>query len=223
MLRKKTIEKPTLELLRKLMADPSLGDFFLVGGTALALQIGHRVSIDIDLFTTKDFDENGMLTKLEKHYNFNQTYQDKNTLKGEIDGIKVDMISHAYPLIKPLVVNEDIRMASLNDIAAMKLNAITGNGTRIKDFIDVAYLSSTLTFSEMVNAYEAKYALRNAVMTLKAVNFYDDIDLQEKVHVLDKNYKWERVKTRLNKITMEPKRKFPALQKENNRSLRMSL
>lgn len=89
------------------MADPSLSDFFLVGGTALALQIGHRVSIDIDLFTIKDFDENGMLTTLEKQYNFNQTYQDKNTLKGEIDGIKVDLISHAYPSIKPLVVNED--------------------------------------------------------------------------------------------------------------------
>lgn len=103
-------------------------------------------------------------------------------------------------------------MASLNDIAAMKLNAIIGNGTRIKDFIDIAYLSDTLSFSEMVNAYAAKYASRNAVMTLKAVNFYDDIDLKEKVHVLDKNYKWELIKTRLNKITMEPKKIFPSLQ-----------
>ncbi|MCX8492033.1 MAG: nucleotidyl transferase AbiEii/AbiGii toxin family protein [Cyclobacteriaceae bacterium] len=223
MLRKETIDKPTLGLLKKLMDEPSLKDFFLVGGTALALQIGHRISVDIDLFTVKDFDENNMLTKLEKQYSFSQTYQDKNTLKGEIEGIKVDLITHSYPLVTPLLVIEDIRMATVIDIAAMKLNAITGNGTRIKDFIDIAYLSSSLTFSEMVKAYEAKYAARNAVMTLKAVNFYDDIDFSEKVQVLDKKYKWERVKSRLDKITMEPKKLFPSLQTENKIRLGMSL
>jgi Nucleotidyl transferase AbiEii toxin, Type IV TA system len=211
MLRKETISKPTLELLKMLMQDQSLKDFFLVGGTALSLQIGHRISIDIDLFNTKEFDENSMLNKLEAQYSFSQLYQDKNTLKGEVDGIKVDLISHTYPLIKPLVVIDGIRMASLNDIAAMKLNAISGNGTRIKDFIDIAYLSSSLTFAEMVNSYEQKYALRNAVMAIKAVNYYEDIELTTKVQVLDKNFKWENIKSRLDKMTIAPKQLFPHL------------
>lgn len=178
MLRKETISKPTLELLKILMQDQSLKSFFLVGGTALSLQIGHRISIDIDLFNTNEFDENSLLNKLEAQYNFGQLYQGRNTLKGEVDGIKVDLLSHIYPLIKPLVVMDGIRMASLSDIAAMKLNAITGNGTRIKDFIDIAYLSSSLTFAEMVSAYEQKYASRNTVMAIKAVNYYEDIDYQ---------------------------------------------
>jgi hypothetical protein len=211
MLRKETISKPTLDLLKILMQDQSLKDFFLVGGTALSLQIGHRISIDIDLFNTKEFDENSMLNKLETQYSFSQLYQDKNTLKGEVDGIKVDLISHTYPLIKPLVVIDGIRMASLNDIAAMKLNAISGNGTRIKDFIDIAYLSSSLTFAEMVNSYEQKYALRNAVMAIKAVNYYEDIELTTKVQVLDKSYKWENIKSRLDKMTIAPKQLFPHL------------
>jgi hypothetical protein len=214
MLRKETISKPILELLKMLMQDPSLKDFFLVGGTALSLQIGHRISIDIDLFNINEFDENSLLSKMEAQYNFGQLYQDKNTLKGEVDGIKVDLLSHTYPLIKPLVVMDGIRMASLSDIAAMKLNAITGNGTRIKDFIDIAYLSSSLTFAEMVSAYEQKYASRNSVMAIKAVNYYEDIELTTKVQVLDKNYRWENIKSRLDKMTIAPKQLFPHLQKK---------
>ncbi len=223
MLHKETVSGPTLELLKKLLQDQLVRDFFLVGGTALALQIGHRISEDIDLFTTRDFDENSMLVKLEKQYGFKLDYQDKNTLKGMIGSVKVDLICHSYPLVKPLMVIEGTRMASLEDIAAMKLNAISGNGTRKKDFIDVAYLSSSITFSEMIGAYEKKYASRNTVMVTKAVNYYEDIDLKAKVQVLDKGYRWENITSRLDKITLEPKKLFPTLQMQNNKGMGMEL
>lgn len=186
------------------MQDDLFKDFFLVGGTALALQIGHRLSIDIDLFSMNSFDEENMLSTIEDKYNFILDYRRKNTLKGEIAVVKVDFITHNYPLVKPLLVIGDVRMGSLEDIAAMKLNAISGSGTRIKDFIDIAYLSTKLTLSEMVDAYEDKYASRNPAMVVKALDYHADIDFNEKVDMLDSNYKWKNIETRLKQMTMHP-------------------
>jgi hypothetical protein len=208
MLRKETISQSTLELLKTLMGDQLLGNFFLVGGTALALQIGHRISIDLDLFTQASFNENEVLSYLEERYQFQMDFQAKNTLKGSINGVKVDLITHNYPLVKPLIKTEDIRMASLEDIAAMKLNAITGNGTRLKDFIDVAYLSSFLSLSQMIDAYAEKYASRNPTMTIKALDYHNDINFDEPIEMLDSKYKWDPIKDRLGKMTMNPSKLF---------------
>lgn len=149
MLHKETVSATTLGLLKTLMEDKLLEDFFLVGGTALSLQIGHRISMDLDLLTQTSFDNNAILSNLEEHYKLQTDFQARNILKGSIDGIKVDLITHNYPLVRSLIRMEGIRMAAPEDIAAMKLNAITGNGTRLKDFIDIAYLSSLLTLSQM--------------------------------------------------------------------------
>lgn len=186
------------------MQDDLFKDFFLVGGTALALQIGHRLSIDIDFFSMNSFDEEGVLSSIEDKYNFQLDYRSKNTLKGEIAGVKVDFITHNYPLVKPLLIVGGVRMASLEDIAAMKLNAISGNGTRLKDFIDVAYLSTKLSLSEIVDAYEKKYASRNPAMVIKALDYHSDIDFKEKVDMLDSNYKWKNIETRLKQMTNHP-------------------
>ncbi|MDP9082106.1 MAG: nucleotidyl transferase AbiEii/AbiGii toxin family protein [Bacteroidota bacterium] len=101
MLQKQTVSPGTLELLISLMKDEELWEFFLVGGTALSLQIGHRVSIDLDLFSINPFDENLLLAYLESTCKFQLDYQSKNTLKGQINGVKVDFITHSYPLVYP--------------------------------------------------------------------------------------------------------------------------
>jgi hypothetical protein len=132
--------------------------------------LGNRISIDLDLFSNSSFDVESMLSSLENNYQFKLDYESKNTLKGEIDGIKVDFITHSYSLVRPLILSEEIRMASLEDISAMKLNAIAGNGTRLKDFIDLAYLSTKLSLAEMVNAYEQKYASHNPTIVIKALD-----------------------------------------------------
>ncbi|GAC1313906.1 MAG: hypothetical protein NVSMB24_37810 [Mucilaginibacter sp.] len=190
------------------MQDDFLKDFFLVGGTALALQIGHRISVDIDLFSVDGFDKDEMLAYLEDHYSFRLDYENRNTLKGEINGIKVDLITHAYPLIKPLIIEEGIRMTSPEDISAMKLNAISGNGTRLKDFIDIAYLSSLLTLTEMVEAYEAKYSSRNPAMVVKALDYHKDINFDEKIQMINGSYNWKNIEARLNKMTLQPRKLF---------------
>ncbi len=204
MLHQETVDKLTLELLKNLQKDLVFRDFFLVRGTALSLQIGHRKSIDLDLFNLQPFDVDEILTHLEKTYQFILDYQSKNSLKGEINGIKVDLISHQYPLTKQLIEIEDIRMASIEDIAAMKLNAIVVNGTRLKDFIDLAFLSSYLSLNKMLAAYEFKYQTRNLVLVLKSINYFTDINFKEPIQLINKVYDWEVVKHRLIQMVLKP-------------------
>jgi len=216
MLHKETVGKGTLELLKALMNDPLLDDFFLVGGTALSLQIGHRKSIDLDLFSLSDFDENALLEAMENKYGFYMDFQSKNTLKGQVSGIKVDFITHKYPLVHPLLLIDDVRMAGLSDIAAMKLNAIAGNGTRAKDFIDIAYLSSFLTTKQIVDAYQNKYSTRNPVMAIKSMVYHRVVDFAEPVEMMDENYSWNGIEKRLNEMLDAPESLFKPLSKQKN-------
>jgi hypothetical protein len=211
MLYKETVSPTTLELLNKLIAEPLLKDFFLVGGTALSLQIGHRMSIDLDLFTTSEFDENALLESMETNYGFQLDYQQKNTLKGRIDDVKVDLIAHRYPLLENLITEDGVRMAGLKDIGAMKINAITGNGTRVKDYIDIAYLSSHLTSIELLEAYQGKYVNRNPLMAIKSLVYHQDIDFSDPVEMIEENYSWQFIKTRLDQMLEEPEILFEPL------------
>jgi len=104
MLQEKTIEARTLELLIRLMQDEALDSFFLVGGTALALQIGHRKSIDLDLFRFSSFDTIPVFEFLADKYRFEAEFQTKDTLRGSIEGVKIDLLTHPYPLVEELIM-----------------------------------------------------------------------------------------------------------------------
>ena len=97
MLHTSAVEARTLDLIKLLMADAGLKDFFTVGGTALSLQIGHRISIDIDLFTEKDFNAVSLRQYLELHHQMTDAKTIVNGIFGFIDNIKIDMIAHKYP------------------------------------------------------------------------------------------------------------------------------
>ena len=91
------------------------------------------------------------------NYKFELDFIAKNTVKGEINGIQIDCIAHQYAWINKYNTEGNLRLAGFAAIAAMKLNAIAGNGTRIKDFIDIAFLSAKMSFNKMLEAYELKY------------------------------------------------------------------
>ncbi len=93
----------TLSLLRQIQQDDFFDDFFLVGGTALALQIDHRLSIDLDFFSLQPFDNQQLEAHLSEQYGFQTDYVATNTLKGFVQNVKVDFLTHAYPLVKPLI------------------------------------------------------------------------------------------------------------------------
>ena len=207
MLYKSTVESKTFELLNRLMGDEKFNDFHLAGGTALALQTGHRRSIDLDLFSIADFDFNDVNQYLTANYNFSVSFSEKNTLKGFIEGIKIDFLTHAYPFVAPIVTEENVRLYSMSDIAAMKLNAIINNGTRVKDFVDIAWLSSVMPLSEMLDAFVAKYQ-SNYVIALKSLLYFDDIDFNEPVQMADGKFQWKEISKRLEMMCKEPKQTF---------------
>lgn len=209
MLHKETVSREMWELLQKLMKDEMLKDFSLVGGTALSLKIGHRISIDIDLFTTKGFDEMALLKHLANKYPevlirdmFN------NTILLDIDKIKVDILSHQYPWQKPVETKEGIRLASLEDIGAMKLHAIFQNGTRIKDFIDMHFLLEHHPLRTYLEAYQNKYG-GNPAMSTYALLYHKNIDHEVKVKMLKgKEADMEKIGERLKKAVLNPSLKF---------------
>lgn len=176
MLHKETVEPATLDLIKKLQADPELAGFQMAGGTALALMIGHRISIDIDLFSQKEFDAEALSVHLDKNYGFSLQFIHRNTLKGFIEDVFVDILTHPYTLVGELIHVDGITLMSKQDIAAMKVNAIAGNGTRAKDFVDVYFLLKEFTMKEIIGFYGAKYAQHNTFHALKSLTFFDDID-----------------------------------------------
>ncbi len=194
----------TLELLLNLQADPQLSQYFLVGGTSLALQIGHRLSIDLDLFSVTPFEVEPLQNYLIGKYNFELDKLGINTLIGSISGIKTDFITHAYPIVKPLLLEENLRLASLTDIAAMKLNAISHSGQRLKDFVDVYYLLEIMPLSLMLDAYEAKYPHSNPAIPLKAVVYFDDIDFGADAPLMVKEMTIPDMKKRLINAVKKP-------------------
>lgn len=201
MLYKETIDIKTLRLLVELQKEPMLQSFNLVGGTALALHLGHRKSVDLDFFTSESFDLNEIRSLLIEKYDFKVFYARSQTLKGFINGIKIDFIRFNYPHLFPCDVIEDIRIESIPDIIAMKLLSITDNGSRMKDFVDIAYLSSYYSLDEMLEFYVRKIPNTNKVMPLKALTYFNDIDFNESVVMMNSDYDWEKIAERLTKMT----------------------
>jgi predicted nucleotidyltransferase component of viral defense system len=208
MLQKETVEPRTLELLRELQREPLLKNFNLVGGTALALRLGHRKSIDLDLFTKEEFDLEEVKEMLIEKYDLKVSYERKQTLKGFINNVMIDCIRFDYPHLYEPDIIEDIRLESIPDIIAMKLSAIAQNGTRIKDFIDIATLSVCYSFNDMLDFYTKKFPNANVIMPIKAINFFDEIDFNESVVMLNGTFNWKKIEKRLKDMANNPNKKF---------------
>jgi len=207
MLQKQAVPKKLLELLIELEKIPELNSFHLAGGTALALQMGHRKSIDIDLFTTEIFDENSIIEIFTSKFKEIKILSlSKNSVNCVINGIKVDVIRHNYPYLENYLEEENIRMFSLADIAAMKLNAIAGNGSRVKDFIDVYFLLDKFSLEQMLKFYSKKYSQMEPLFVIKSIIYFDDIDEStwKAVKLLNKeNLTFSKIKRKLEKAVSE--------------------
>ncbi|MBN2246873.1 MAG: nucleotidyl transferase AbiEii/AbiGii toxin family protein [Candidatus Aminicenantes bacterium] len=204
MLYREVINEKVFELILSLQEDSVLQEFFLVGGTGLALQIGHRKSNDIDMFTIKDFDQERVLERVEQEFNFRLDYSEKNTLKGFIGDVKVDFLSHKYRLIDPVQVIEQIRLASVHDISAMKINAISNDGTRVKDFIDLYFLLQDYRLDRLLENYSFKYEMRNPLHALKSLNYFEDADLGGWPELVrEKEITWEQIKQTIDNACIQ--------------------
>jgi len=183
------------------MRDEKLSDFILAGGTNLALQMGHRKSVDLDLFTYKQFETAALIDHLIKQYNIQiEVRKEKNTIIGYIAGVKVDMVAHIYPPLQSPIIDEEVRMYSLIDIACMKLVAISDNGTRLKDFVDIAYLSTKMSLSQMLKGYGVKYQNTSPMHAAKGLSFFGDINFDTQIDLCCGNpFNWKKIEQRIGR------------------------
>ena len=195
MLHYETVDPKTLELLIGLQKIELFKDLRLVGGTSLSLQIGHRVSVDIDLFGKIDIDILEIDQALSVLGNVQKIKDSKHIHIYVINGVKVDIVNYPYPWISELLIEDNIKLASKKDIAAMKLAAVTGRGTK-KDLYDIYFLLQEFSLEEMLALYESKYLDGSVFMVLKSLAYFDDAETDEKPVML-KDISWNKVKQKI--------------------------
>lgn len=193
MLQQQAVAPGTLRLLETICSIPELSGFNLVGGTALALQIGHRISVDLDFFGDRYFSTEEILDLLADEKPVSIISQHKNILILNVQAVKVDFVNYRYPLIsKPITVGA-IRLASTPDIAAMKLAAIAGRG-RKRDFYDLYFLLREFSMKQMIDFYNQKYYDGSEMMIARSLTFFDDADTDEGPRMLSNTISWEEIK-----------------------------
>jgi hypothetical protein len=195
MLQTQAVNKELLELLKKIMQSVVFDDFILVGGTGLALQIGHRESVDIDMFGNCEIDEELFAQTLRSFGSFEVIKKSERIFICSINGIRVDLVNYSYPLLIDYVTVEGLRIASKEDIAAMKLNAIAGRGKR-KDFIDLYFLLNLFSLDEMIGFYLRKYFDGSKFQVIKSLIWFSDAET-ELAPVIFGNFDWEACKARI--------------------------
>ena len=199
MLQYKTIEPGTLQLLKSLQALPLLQGLRLVGGTALALQLGHRKSVDLDLFG--DFSEEGIEIRdtLEEQFSVSVIKESKNIKIYQVDGIKVDLVNYSrYPWIDNPIEEDGITLAGIKDIAAMKVAAIIGRGTK-KDFIDMNRLLQIYSLKEILDMYMQKYPDGSLFIAMKSLSYFEDAESDPMPFMFDST-EWDTVKANIREV-----------------------
>lgn len=200
MLHISTVDTHTLELLSSLQQLPELADTRLVGGTSLALQLGHRRSIDIDLFGRVDTDNQFLSENLCTMGHVTPRYSTTNIHAFTIDHVMVDIVNYHYPWLNPPIIEDGIRLASIEDIAAMKVTAIVGRGTK-KDFVDMAFLLEQMSLSDILGCYQQKFADGSLFMALKSLLYFDDAEPMPMPQMLVPK-SWEEVKDAITKAVV---------------------
>jgi Nucleotidyl transferase AbiEii toxin, Type IV TA system len=167
--------------------------FYLAWGTALALIYGHRESEDFDFFTGVDFDPQILFDFCIEHFTGRsvvQTLISENTLWITVDDVKLSFFTLSRPLLEPLIITEYLDIASLRDIAAMKMGAIQGRATE-KDYIDLAHMLDTLSIADLLSAFREKYGdIISESILLKSLVYFDDV-IPAPIRILDQRYTWE--------------------------------
>ncbi len=172
---------------------------YLAGGTALALQLGHRMSQDLDFFTPDEFDERIMSSELSRLPEFTEESLGRRTVLGKIGPTKFSIFYYKTKLLDPLEHFEGINILQSRDIAAMKLHAITQRGVR-RDFVDLYFLAKQYSLEEMFGFYNQKYGILEDKLyhILKGMNYFVEADIDSMPKMLIKT-DWPEIKDFFNR------------------------
>jgi predicted nucleotidyltransferase component of viral defense system len=189
-----TINEKTKSVLAKIAELDFINDFYLAGGTALAIQLGHRASIDLDFFSSKKFSVQSLKSQLSRAGNLAVDYEDEDTLNGMLDEVKISFFHYGYDQIFNLIGYEGIFLASERDIAAMKIDTISSRGSK-KDFVDVYFLLKKYSLDQLFGFFEKKYEnIRyNKLHILKSLVYFEDAD-SDPDPLLLVDFDWEESK-----------------------------
>jgi len=172
-----------------------LDNAYLAGGTACAVQLGHRISVDLDFFTPEEFDAKELIKSLKKIGEFEVEEQSWGTILGKIQGVKFSIFVYKYPVLFPYKSIFNINLLDVRDISAMKINAIETRGIK-RDFIDLYFICQNgITLSDVLSFYDRKYGRlsSNIIHIQKSLVYFVDAEVSEMPNML-KKVKWEEVK-----------------------------
>ena len=173
--------------------------FYLAGGTALALQFGHRISVDLDFFSQDSFSVSMLVEKLNNLGDLKIEDQSEDTFNGFLDGVKISFFYYPYPLLFDVKDYEGVSLADERDISAMKIQAISGRGSK-KDFIDLFVLLKKYAIEEILNFFHEKYKKfnYNKLHIIKSLNYFFNADNDPDPKMLIKD-NWNEVKKIIEK------------------------
>jgi hypothetical protein len=187
------------DILEVLAETQWISSFFMVGGTALALQIGHRRSVDFDFFS-KDYIKNREITsRLSALGTFELFSEAENTVNGSLNGVRVSFFKYDYSLLEDFIIYKNVKIAGKLDIALMKLEAISGRGSK-KDFVDLYFLLDRYELSELFLVYKKKFgeAISNNYHLLKSLVYFEDAE-REAMPVMRQKISWMQVKEKIKR------------------------
>lgn len=185
--------------------------FYLAGGTALALQLGHRDSIDFDFFSPNSFSTEDLFKNIQKKFSehpITKTQEEKDSLTLIIDNeIKISFFAYPYKLIKTLLDEDNFMMATIEDIGAMKLSAITSRSS-LKDYVDLYFILHRISLESLLKIAKQKFPTIDTNPILKSLVYFEDIEEEpilfqnncDTSFALIKTYLVEAVKGYLSKI-----------------------
>lgn len=207
MLQKNAVEPNTLELLRKICTLNSLSDFALGGGTNLALRLKHRLSIDLDFFTNKEFN-NAIIFQALSHVfpTAELLFEQNQTMMFSINGIKVDFILYPFEWFHAFEFIEKARLISVEDIIPMKLQALSNRFSK-KDFWDIAFLLNDFTLEKMIEIFKAKFPQVDQGFIIHSLTAFDEAEReQDPVVIIPKT--WIEIKEQLKKPVIDYTNQF---------------
>lgn len=199
----KVLHPDTLRALKLVSKIDLIKKSYLAGGTALALHLGHRISVDLDFFTPEALDENILASNLKEIPEFSEEGKAWRTVWGSVGNTKFSLFYYQYPLINKTVEIEGVPIAGKADIAAMKIHAIEERGTK-RDFIDLYFLAKDFPLEEMLKYYDQKYGVLNEHLysIIRSLDYFADAEIDPDPEML-MPVSWEEVKEFFKKEAMK--------------------
>lgn len=197
MLHLSTVDKTTYTLLQNIFSVKFIKEnFALAGGTSLALQIGHRRSIDLDIFCPKQFDVKELEIILTQSGNFDFKYAGNNSrmLFSFINNIKCDFVTEPATIIEPFIKTDGVTYFSVPDIAAMKLHTVCGRGKK-KDFFDIYSLLELYSWEQLIIWFIKKYDENQLIFLQRSILYFEDAENDPDISGISPYSKsWKEVK-----------------------------